>query len=154
MARITCVDITMAHLAEAHNVTVCQHFLMELHVSLVCAIPNARWLDYIPQLDLITNEGMAMDNGRATPSNLPGLGRDWNWQAISKATLISDTTTEGSQGQENPEVWKLTAISATFPASSVPTIRSKPCAPRANPTGMSNRAGWPSDGHDHRCNHA
>lgn len=87
--------LKVAHLAEAHNVTLCPHFLMELHVSLVCAIPNAKWLEYIPQLDLITRQGMAMDNGRATPSNVPGLGIDWDWDAIGKTSLISEIVTEG-----------------------------------------------------------
>lgn len=68
----------VAHLAEAHNVPVCPHFLMELHVSLVCAIPNAPWLEYIPQLDSLTASPMKMENGRAFPSDAPGLGIDWD----------------------------------------------------------------------------
>ena len=27
------------------------HFLMELHVSLACAVPNGKYFEYIPQLD-------------------------------------------------------------------------------------------------------
>ena len=38
-------------MAEAFNIAVCPHFLMELHVALCCAVPNARWVEYIPQLD-------------------------------------------------------------------------------------------------------
>ena len=30
--------LKIAHLAEAFNVAICPHFLMELHVSLVCAV--------------------------------------------------------------------------------------------------------------------
>ena len=41
--------IKVAHMAEAYNVSVCPHFLMELHVSLVCAVNNTPWLEYIPQ---------------------------------------------------------------------------------------------------------
>jgi L-alanine-DL-glutamate epimerase-like enolase superfamily enzyme len=37
-----------AHMAEAFNVSVCPHFLMELHVSLVCAVPNAPLLEIHP----------------------------------------------------------------------------------------------------------
>ena len=68
----------VAHIAEAHNLAVCPHFLMELHVSLVCAIPNAPWLEYIPQLDSLTSTPMRMENGHAIPSNEPGLGIDWD----------------------------------------------------------------------------
>ena len=44
-----------AHLAESFNVAVCPHFLMELHVSLTAAVPNGRWVEYIPQLDDLTS---------------------------------------------------------------------------------------------------
>lgn len=75
--------LKVAHMAEAFNITVCPHFLMELHVSLVCAIPNAKWLEYIPQLDLITRSGMEMDGGVARPSEQPGIGINWDWDAIA-----------------------------------------------------------------------
>ena len=77
----------VAHMAEAHNVPVCPHFLMELHVSLVCAIPNAPWLEYIPQLDDLTASPMRMENGRAFPSNDPGLGIDWDEARLSAAAI-------------------------------------------------------------------
>ncbi|NNE82225.1 MAG: mandelate racemase/muconate lactonizing enzyme family protein [Silicimonas sp.] len=77
----------VAHLAEAHNVPVCPHFLMELHVSLVCAIPNAPWLEYIPQLDSLTSSPMTMKDGRAYPSNAPGLGIDWDEDRLEADTI-------------------------------------------------------------------
>ena len=43
--------LKVAHLAETFNVPICPHFLMELHVSLCAAVPNAAWVEYIPQLD-------------------------------------------------------------------------------------------------------
>jgi len=76
--------LKVAHLAETFNIPVCPHFLMELHVALCCAVPNARWVEYIPQLDEITTEGMRIDNGRAVPSPNPGLGIEWDWKAIGK----------------------------------------------------------------------
>src|ERR1700723_2713883 len=71
-----------AHLAEAHNVAVCPHFLMELHVALCCAAPNSRWLEYIPQLDNLTTEPMRIRDGHAEPSEAPGLGISWDFEAI------------------------------------------------------------------------
>lgn len=79
--------IKVAHMAEAFGTPVCPHFLMELHVSLVCAIPNAPWLEYIPQLDSITKTGLRIEHGRAFPSDAPGLGIDWDWRAIDAARL-------------------------------------------------------------------
>jgi L-alanine-DL-glutamate epimerase-like enolase superfamily enzyme len=84
--------LKVAHLAEAHNVPICPHFLMELHVSLVCAVPNAPWLEYIPQLDLIAPEGLRIENGRARPSDAPGLGIAWDWKAIEAHGAIAPIT--------------------------------------------------------------
>jgi len=87
--------LKVAHMAEAHNVTVCPHFLMELHLPLVCAIPNAKWLEYIPQLDMITASKIQIENGRAYPSEKPGLGIDWDWAEIKDRAIVSDVVTEG-----------------------------------------------------------
>src|SRR6202522_4740703 len=75
-----------AHLAEAYNVAVCPHFLMELHVALCCAVPNSRWLEYIPQLDDLTTEPMRIRGGQAEPSDAPGLGISWDFEAIERLT--------------------------------------------------------------------
>ncbi len=84
--------LKVAHMAEAFNVPVCPHFLMELHVSLVCAIPNAPWLEYIPQLDEITRSGMKMADGFAMPSDEPGIGIDWNWTELQNRTVSQLST--------------------------------------------------------------
>ena len=74
--------LKVAHLAECFNVPVCPHFLMELHVSLCAAVPNARWVEYIPQLDSLTTEPMRIEDGHAIPSDRArprhrlGLARD------------------------------------------------------------------------------
>ncbi|OZI19176.1 mandelate racemase [Bordetella genomosp. 9] len=74
--------LKVAHMAEAYNVPVCPHFLMEIHVALCCAVPNSRWLEYIPQLDMVTATGMRVEQGRAIPSGEPGLGIDWDWDKL------------------------------------------------------------------------
>ncbi len=66
--------LKVAHMAECFNKIVCPHFLMELHVSLCCAITNSRWLEYIPQLDSITLNTVRIENGVAFPPQQPGLG--------------------------------------------------------------------------------
>jgi len=71
-------------MAEAHNVAVCPHFLMELHVALAAAVPNGRYVEYIPQLDDITLNRMTVHEGRALPSDEPGLGIEWDHAAIAK----------------------------------------------------------------------
>lgn len=84
--------LKVSHMAEAFNIPVCPHFLMELHVSLVCAVPNAPWLEYIPQLDDITCSGMKMVDGKAYPADAPGLGIDWSWDEIDRRAIASLST--------------------------------------------------------------
>ncbi|MGJ8527238.1 mandelate racemase/muconate lactonizing enzyme family protein [Maritalea sp.] len=79
--------LKVAHMAEAFNVSVCPHFLMELHVSLCCAVPNSRWLEYIPQLDRLTNTSMKIADGFGMPSNEAGLGIDWDFSAVEKLSV-------------------------------------------------------------------
>lgn len=74
--------LKVAHLAEACNVEVCPHFLMELHVSLCAAVPNSRYLEYIPQLRAVTRSEIAVAGGHALAPTAPGLGIDWDWDAI------------------------------------------------------------------------
>ncbi|PKR52973.1 mandelate racemase/muconate lactonizing enzyme family protein [Thalassospira marina] len=81
--------LKVAHLAESFDVAVCPHFLMELHVALCCAVPNSRWLEYIPQLDSLTHQGLRIENGHALPSDVPGLGIDWDWDAIAAGQLFT-----------------------------------------------------------------
>lgn len=71
-----------AHLAEAFNVRVAPHFLMELHVSLAAAIPNSLYVEYIPQLRALTHSGIEIMEGHAVAPAAPGLGIDWNRDAI------------------------------------------------------------------------
>ena len=77
-----------AALAESFNVPICPHFLMELHISLTCAVPNAPHLEYIPQLDDITVAKLRIEDGIAYPPREPGIGIDWDQQAIDKMTVV------------------------------------------------------------------
>ena len=79
--------LKIAHLAEAFNVHICPHFLMELHVSLVAAVPNGRYVEHIPQLRAITRSGMSIEEGRAVAPDTPGLGIDWDFDAIDDRTV-------------------------------------------------------------------
>ena len=75
-----------AHVAESFNVPICPHFLMELHVGLCAAMPNAPWVEYIPQLDSVTlGEGCGMASEAVLRfrqhnrgSGLSGIGRPLN----------------------------------------------------------------------------
>jgi L-alanine-DL-glutamate epimerase-like enolase superfamily enzyme len=75
--------LKVAHLAEAFNLAVCPHFLMELHVSLCAAVPSAAWVEYIPQLDAVARSRLTIADGHAVAPQKPGLGIDWDWDAIT-----------------------------------------------------------------------
>lgn len=71
-----------AHLAEAFNVKVAPHFLMELHVSLAAAIPNSLYVEYIPQLHRLTTREIEIIDGHAVAPSDPGIGIAWDRDAI------------------------------------------------------------------------
>jgi L-alanine-DL-glutamate epimerase-like enolase superfamily enzyme len=73
-----------AHLAEAFNIKVAPHFLMELHVSLAAAIPNGLYVEYIPQLRSITTEEIKIVDGYAEAPSTPGVGLAWDRQEIER----------------------------------------------------------------------
>jgi L-alanine-DL-glutamate epimerase-like enolase superfamily enzyme len=83
--------LKVAHTAESFNIPVCPHFLMELHVSLVCAIQNNQWLEYIPQLADITTKGLDIVNGEALAPCEAGLGISWDWDSINAKRINSYT---------------------------------------------------------------
>lgn len=74
--------LKVAHLAEAYNVKIAPHFLMEVHLPLVCAIPNGLYLEHIPQLRAVTNGEIRIVDGHAMASDEPGLGIPWDRDAV------------------------------------------------------------------------
>jgi len=89
--------LKVAHAAEAFDIPVCPHFLMELHVSLTCAVQNGKYVEYIPQLDTLTSSSMKIEDGHAIAPSEPGLGIDWDWDAVVGQSIAEFTTaiTEG-----------------------------------------------------------
>lgn len=89
MARVDGVTpwLKVAHLAEAHSLAMCPHFLMELHVSLCTAVPNARGVEYVPQLGDLTTSRLATVDGHAVAPEALGIGIEWDpaqWRAQCK----------------------------------------------------------------------
>ncbi|MEV5889317.1 mandelate racemase/muconate lactonizing enzyme family protein [Nonomuraea fuscirosea] len=74
--------LKVAHLAEAFNVAVCPHFLMELHVSLVAAVPAGTYVEHIPQLRAVTRAELPIEDGHAVAPDEPGLGIAWDRNAL------------------------------------------------------------------------
>ena len=79
--------LKVAHMAEACNLAVAPHFLMELQVSLVGATPAGRWVEYIPQLDAVATSRVTIENGHALVPQAPGLGIAWRWDEIERRAV-------------------------------------------------------------------
>lgn len=79
--------LKIAHLAESFNAPVAPHFLMELHVSLVCAIPNALYLEHIPQLRAVTTDELRIEDGRGWAPTAPGIGIAWDAAALDRVSV-------------------------------------------------------------------
>jgi L-alanine-DL-glutamate epimerase-like enolase superfamily enzyme len=87
--------LKVAHAAEAFDMPVCPHFLMELHVSLACAVPNGKYVEYIPQLDELTTSRLGLQNGMALAPVAPGIGVEWDFDAVKAKSLPEFTRTIG-----------------------------------------------------------
>ena len=85
--------LKVAHMAESFNISVCPHYLMEIHVSLCAAVPNAQWVEYIPQLTDLTTAAMRIGDGHAYPPEAPGLGIAWDM------SVIKERLVDGSYGE-------------------------------------------------------
>lgn len=64
----------IAAMAGSLHVAVAPHFLMELQIHLVAAIPNGIFLEYIPQLGPVLKQDLTFQDGYFIPPPRPGHG--------------------------------------------------------------------------------
>lgn len=76
--------LKVAHMAETFNVKVAPHFLMELHVSLAAAVPNALAVEHIPQLRALTTQDLVLTDGYLRAPDTPGVGIAWDEPALDR----------------------------------------------------------------------
>lgn len=76
--------LKVSHLADAFNVPVAPHFLMEIHVSLAAAVRNGQWVEWIPQLDRVTEGAVKRMRGTVVPPDEVGLGIRWDYAALDE----------------------------------------------------------------------
>lgn len=74
--------LKIAHMADCHNMQVSPHFVMELHLPLVAAIPNSLFVEYIPSLDRVLTKPLELIDGCFVPSEEPGLGIPFDWEKL------------------------------------------------------------------------
>jgi L-alanine-DL-glutamate epimerase-like enolase superfamily enzyme len=74
----------VASMAEAFQMPVAPHFLMEIQVHLTAAIPNGICIEYIPQLGQVLQEELTVEDGCITPPARPGHGILFDWQKLEQ----------------------------------------------------------------------
>lgn len=74
--------LKVAHMADCHNMQVSPHFVMELHLPLVAAIPNGLFVEYIPSLNSVLSRPLDLVDGCFVPSEEPGLGIPFDWDRL------------------------------------------------------------------------
>ena len=80
--------IKIAHLADAYFRPMAPHFVMELSVSLLCAIPNGMILENIKGGSFtemgVLEYPIAVENGKCRPPQLPGHGVVFNMEKLEQ----------------------------------------------------------------------
>lgn len=82
--------LKIAHFADCQNMQVSPHFVMELHLPLVAAIPNSLFVEYIPSLDIVLTEPLKLVDGCFAPSESPGLGIPFDWKRLEEFRQINE----------------------------------------------------------------
>ena len=72
----------VGHMAEAHDVPVSSHLFPEQSVSLLGALSNAMYLEYMPWFSRLYRERLAFEDGFAIVPERPGFGFTFDWDYI------------------------------------------------------------------------
>lgn len=83
----------IAATADSYGLTLCPHWFHDLHIHLVAAIPNGRFVEFFPDDQvlnfrrLISHQLRICGDGRLMLPKSPGLGFDFDASAVDRWTL-------------------------------------------------------------------
>jgi L-talarate/galactarate dehydratase len=77
----------IAALAQSHRVPVCGHVVPEVQIHLLCSIPNAHLVEYVPRSEGILTAMPRLEKGDLVAPQGPGLGLELNESAVRKHTV-------------------------------------------------------------------
>jgi L-alanine-DL-glutamate epimerase-like enolase superfamily enzyme len=85
----------IAYTASSYGVTISPHWFHDLHAHLVAAVPNARYVEYFPDDQVLNfrkliNRQLEVKDGDMLLSELPGLGFEFDEHAVAKYSIISN----------------------------------------------------------------
>jgi mandelate racemase len=76
-----------AALAHAFGRELSSHLFQEVSAHLLAVSPTADWLEYMNVADPILREPLVPAGGTVTPADRPGIGLDWDDQAVRRYAL-------------------------------------------------------------------
>jgi L-alanine-DL-glutamate epimerase-like enolase superfamily enzyme len=75
--------LRVARLTEAFHLPLAPHFISEIHVHLICTVPNAMCLEHLPLFERLLERPVDIQNGVARPSEGPGHGMAFSPEVIT-----------------------------------------------------------------------
>lgn len=66
--------LRVAEFAATRGLPMAPHFMHDVHVHLLCSIPNPALLEYLPLLDAVLESSLVVEEGFARPPERPGHG--------------------------------------------------------------------------------
>ncbi len=76
-----------AALAESRGIPMSSHLYPEISAHLLAVTPTAHWLEYMDWAGAILAEPFAIQNGFAAIPDRPGIGIEWNEEAVRRYAL-------------------------------------------------------------------
>src|SRR6266550_2559437 len=94
--------ITVCRLAAAANLPVAPHISPELSITVAAAVPNAVFVEYIPQMEPILKRPLQRRDGYGIPFEAPGHGIEFDPEALQRLIVrqadTAKTTEPGAAG--------------------------------------------------------
>lgn len=82
--------LTVCHLAAAANLSVAPHVSPELSVTVAAAVPNAVFVEYIPQMEPALVRPLVRHDGFGFPFDVPGHGIEFDPDALERFSVRPD----------------------------------------------------------------
>jgi mandelate racemase len=76
--------VKAAQIAGARNVPMSSHLFPEASAHLLAASPTCHWLEYVDWAAPLLEDPARVEAGRLRPSAAPGLGLEWNPEAVER----------------------------------------------------------------------
>lgn len=76
--------IRAAGLAAGNDIAMSSHLFPEVSAHLLAATATAHWLEYVDWAEPILCEPVRVKDGFVTPSAMPGVGLEWDLQAVER----------------------------------------------------------------------